>query len=968
MGGIFGGGKGVNTTAERLTGVQLSTSAYGGPVAIVIGTQRVPANLIDYDNFKAIPHTTKSGGGGSGGAPSSSNTTYTYTAAVILALCEGPAALGKVWVDKAVTTIAKLGFTVHDGARGQAPDSWWTTNHATKALGYGGTCYVCHPNRALNDSGGMKNYSFEVAGLLTPASGDPAFPDAHPYQIIPLLLSDPYVSVGWNAARIGDLSTGAASYRAYCLACGLFLSPLINEQKTAAECIKEILEATNSEPVWTSSASGMTLKIVPYGDQAVTGNSTTFTPNVTPLYDLTVDDFMPEDGADPIEVEITSQADSFNNIPIEFLDRSIDYDTNVVSDPDQNDIDTYQERKASSVALHCITRASVATQISGIKARRSVNCRNHYKFRLGWRYILLEPMDLVTISDPLLGLDHKVVRIQTIEEDGDGYLSFVAEEWPFGVATATRFAAQTSDGLAQDAEADPGNAYGPVAWEAPALYSGGARQLILSASGGALWGGCDVWISEDNATYNLAGSITNPGRHGHLTATLPAGSALDTANVLRVQLDDTRGQLASVSDAYRDQLQTLAWVDGELLAYKTAALTGSGAYDLSSLRRGAYGTIISSHASAAKFARIDDSTLTLDLPAARSGPLYIKLQSYNCLGGGIQDISALPVFAYTLAGTISLESAAITGLTAVLRSGRMWLVWDALPIYGIQYEIRKGATWGTAQILGTISPNELQAQGAGTYWVAARLDNAVGATSYLDILGVPISDNVVVAVDEAPLWDGTFTGGCTTSSAEDIRLTGSTLFGSLSGMFTALPGMFEELSGLSPWGEYESAHEVDLGIAQVATLSEAYGFAAAYPATSFVKTYMQMAGDDDVYGAWIPFVPGQYFARKFKRKIRLECDPTIPASSPKVTAWSWVVDMADRFEVLTAVQTPDSGNYTWQYSRNFMAAPNVQITLLDGLPDDKLIIESSTETQCAFRIENASAVVVRTFNALSQGY
>ena len=62
--------------------------------------------------------------------------------------------------------------------------------------------------------------------------------------------------------------------------------------------------------------------------------------------------------------------------------------------------------------------------------QRQLYVRNTYKFKLGIRYALLEPMDIVLISDPTLGLDSAAVRIIQIEEDGNGELTITAEEIP----------------------------------------------------------------------------------------------------------------------------------------------------------------------------------------------------------------------------------------------------------------------------------------------------------------------------------------------------------------------------------------------------------------------------------------------------------------------------------------------------------------------------------------------------------
>ena len=62
--------------------------------------------------------------------------------------------------------------------------------------------------------------------------------------------------------------------------------------------------------------------------------------------------------------------------------------------------------------------------------QRRLYVRNTYKFKLGWKYALLEPMDIVLITDAALGLSGAAVRITQIEEDDNGELTVTAEEIP----------------------------------------------------------------------------------------------------------------------------------------------------------------------------------------------------------------------------------------------------------------------------------------------------------------------------------------------------------------------------------------------------------------------------------------------------------------------------------------------------------------------------------------------------------
>src|SRR5262245_49874742 len=122
----------------RVAGISIQTAGYGGTIAIVYGTNRVAANLIWYRNFKATPIYTGHQGG-KGGA-SRFQIGYTYTAAVILALCEGPIGnVHKVWRDKDILALSNLGGTLIVGNRTQSPWSYVTTNFPSEAIGYAGT-------------------------------------------------------------------------------------------------------------------------------------------------------------------------------------------------------------------------------------------------------------------------------------------------------------------------------------------------------------------------------------------------------------------------------------------------------------------------------------------------------------------------------------------------------------------------------------------------------------------------------------------------------------------------------------------------------------------------------------------------------------------------------------------------------------------------------------------------------------
>lgn len=225
---------------------------------------------------------------------------------------------------------------------------------------------------------------------------------------------------------------------------------------------------------------------------------------------------------------------------------------------------------------------------------------------------------------------------------------------PIGVGTAAAYTRLATAGTGLDTLTDPGNTNTPIIFEPPAALSGGDLDVWLIASGGALWGGCQVWISSDGNTYALAGTIYAGARQGVLSAALPSHADPDTADTLSVDLSESLGQMLSGTTADADNLVTLCYCDGELLSYRTATLTAAHKYDLTYLRRGVYGTAIAAHSAGAGFARFgpnDPSLFRYRYPASFVGQtVSVKLPGFNIFGQALQDLSTVTATSYTLTG------------------------------------------------------------------------------------------------------------------------------------------------------------------------------------------------------------------------------------------------------------------------------------------------------------------------------
>ncbi len=683
------GGKSVSTTDQKLADIALQTSCYGSVIPIGWGTNRVSPNVIYYTDFKATPHTTTTRTGKGGSNSGTSNTTFTYSATIIFAVSEGPATFGTVYHDKETGTVDVYGFTTFGGARPQTVWPYLTTFHAPDAIAYTGTALVCQANMQLGDDATIGNYSFECGFSYAIVAGLPGSPDANAADFIPDFLTNPYYGAYWPTGQIEDL----AAYRSYVTAMGLWLSPVLTEQKTAIQHLTDWMMATNSDII----APAGKIAIIPYGDTPIVANGATYTPNTTPLYDLGPGDFIvssPTD--DPIKFTRANHADTFNSFPVEFLDRSNAYNTNTVAATEPVDADQFGLRQGTTQTLHAITTQRVGLIVSRILAQRSVYIRNQYEFVLGWRFVLLLPCDLVTLTDPKLKLSKKVVRITKVKEDENGNLNITAEEWPFGVAHTAEYATQTSDNSPLNQLIAPGSVNTPAIFDYPLyLSSTGGAALGVAASGGSNWGGCEVWMSSDNATYALAGRLHATARYGVLSAAYPSGPVLDTTDTLSVDVSRSHAELGSIDPALNADFANMALVENELVSYQTATLTGVDSYNLTTAFRGVLGTTIASHGIGAQFVRMDENVLEIPITPARIGTtLYFKFLSFNQFGKSIEELSDVSPYTYIPAPSWSVANAS-GNFTAAGTVNGIAFTWGAnlLP-GGYVVELWEGSTAG----------------------------------------------------------------------------------------------------------------------------------------------------------------------------------------------------------------------------------------------------------------------------------
>ncbi|OGT54660.1 MAG: hypothetical protein A3E01_09930 [Gammaproteobacteria bacterium RIFCSPHIGHO2_12_FULL_63_22] len=704
----------------------------------------LPGNLLWYGDFKSTAHSQSQGGKG-GGGKGVKTTSFTYQAAVAIGLCEGPIdSVQTVYLNKGETTLAEQGMTLFDGSYSQSAWGYLTTNHPSEALNYRGITYVAAGPLQLGDSEELPNYRFVLRFDINSAIAGK--PDADPRDIVnDLLTNAKYGVTGFPPSLIAAMTT----YSNYCRAMGLVLSPIMTGDATAKDFFDEMMVATNSEIVWSNGK----FDVVPYGDQSVTANGSTYTAPSAPVYGLTDEDFGANQAAnssssassgsgDKIVVTRRPQSKQLNAIRVEFLDRANQYDPAIAEAKDDALI-AVKLRPSDVKQLHMICDKDAANTCAELMLGREW-VSNTYAFTIDAAFILLDPMDIISVTTPAgsrLVLDEQWMRVKEITENSDRSLSIIAEEVLIGTGHRPLYTRQSGLGYVADYFEAPGPVNTPIIFEAPIQIAPTGLEVWVAASGSvpATFGGCEVWVSWDGSNYQFVERQVGPARMGELTNSPAAGSGdPDTGVTVSVDLSESQGVVSSGSTTDVNNLSPLAYVDGELMAFRDASLTSTYNYDLSYLKRGLYGTTRGAHSSGTKFAMLDNQIMAIPYSKDQVGKtIKIKLPAFNLYGQAIESLAACTEYTHVLGGpSIAYEPSSLTA-TGSFKSIRLnWTnaanvgpevveIWrSASSSHGAGAKIGEAAAGTTTYV-----DENLSTATAYWYWIRYR-DRAGGVSAY----------------------------------------------------------------------------------------------------------------------------------------------------------------------------------------------------------------------------------------------
>jgi Putative phage tail protein len=497
--------------------------------------------------------------------------------------------------------------------------------------------------------------------------------------------------------------------RAQCRANGLWGSLSMNSQSAASDWLKTVYQAANAAPVFLGSK----LYSFPYSEASIAGNGCKYTAPTAagPIANLDANngDFVGNGGCPKLTTG--SRVGLPNVLQMQCIDRNSNYNQAVVQQPDAASIALYGERKADPIVNNAVQDPAIARSLLGIQVRRNQYAGDGYEFTASARWILLAPMDLITLADEQQGLIALPVRITSYDEQDDGSFTGTAEPFVYGVNAPTPLSVTSSTQNPTGITETAGDVNPPIIFEpVPRLCAeqNQAQLWVVVSSSADNYGGCQVYVSTNGgSSYNPAGDpLLGSAITGETTADWPAASTPDTTNDLALDLTESNGTLQSYDVSDEDNFLYPCYVAGggvvvemggteiaapgvlqmggaaiadlggvamggvdiaepdfgyELMTYGTAVLTATNKYTLKAtgsgnhLDRGVFGAPAAGtgidHPLGSRFAFLSPAgtgILKLNMDSQWIGvELFFKIVSFNEFGSGTQSLSDVPAYSYT---------------------------------------------------------------------------------------------------------------------------------------------------------------------------------------------------------------------------------------------------------------------------------------------------------------------------------
>lgn len=345
----------------------------------------------------------------------------------------------------AANTWWRIAYELH---LGDGTEPAWTPpsyDPATAGEAFRGVAQFRAQILGMTDEAKVPEIAWEVRGFGVAASGEP---DADLRDVAYELCTSTVYGLGLagGAVQVDTGIDGAAgsSFDAWVTANDWRGSAALSDLS-----IKEALESLALETFSAILYSEGRVKLIPLSSEAVGG----YTPP-TPVA-IGVNDF-----AD-LEVVQVPESEVFNTWRVRYQNRDASgYTPLVVQAQDTAHAALYGPLPAEEIDAVWLKTAERAQKLAQYLCKQSVYARWRVRFTLPRRFILLEPGDLVTLTDGLIFTSGKTFRITAFDPRSDGRIEVEATEVATGVTVPIALtpqepvvAARTSWSAAADAVA-----------------------------------------------------------------------------------------------------------------------------------------------------------------------------------------------------------------------------------------------------------------------------------------------------------------------------------------------------------------------------------------------------------------------------------------------------------------------------------------------------------------------------------
>jgi len=726
----MGGKSGGNKVIPEFTGLQVNTAVQVLPVAIIYGAPRININLIYFNGFRVSQQKTGGGGKGilGGGKGGASQTVYNAT----LIMAAGEGVLGQpmiIYQDQGVYIPSNWptnGAFWFEGDDTQLPWDVVVNTWPADARAYRDTAYYALFDAQLDSSATVPQIGLVLPGHFSGTSplndttltittgqydqnGRPIsfigdiqlnHVDADPAECIFDFMTNETYGAGFPQNLINQAgmfttvngfipTVGDNTLSTYCQAVGLAWSLVLNNVESGNTTLDRLCKNLSVAPVW----DGALLNFIPYYDQYCGDNpgwspdagiaKKYFNPYIASIIFITQDQILQaeEQTDDPITFSRVDPWKIFNVKRIDFRDRLNFFNDVPAEAKDEPLAELYQERVDNIGLATEFSYSAYAQKSVNIQLRRSTAIRRTFKWRMSPLWAWLTPMELVNIPDPANLNNFICVRITDVEDDEDDIVTFTAEEFPLGAMAPTSLPmSPTTPPNQNPTNAPAASVFPPVIMEpttAMLTATGFAvPQIIIGAAGGfainqpdGLWGGAFIWVSLDNISYQLIGTLNGASIMGTTTSAILAygGSNPDLTDTLSVNLEMSNGKLTNFPAVSASGGASLCIVKDlssfELIAYENATLTSTNNYNLTRLYRGMYGTTPRQFGAGAQFLFLGTlgNYFETALPSQYVGKnFFVKLQSFNAYNTWTQDLDTCEAYQYFTTGPTPVFTQPVT--------------------------------------------------------------------------------------------------------------------------------------------------------------------------------------------------------------------------------------------------------------------------------------------------------------------